>query len=55
MCMVCGKVWCEPNCPLYEEAADPALQGWCVRCGEPVFAHGAEMCNECEEDVYGNQ
>ena len=55
MCMVCGKVWCESGCPRYEERADPAVRGWCVRCGQPVFGDGATLCSICEEDDDGDQ
>lgn len=50
MCVVCGKVYCEPSCPAYDAAADEQVCGWCEVCGEPLYAWGISICELCEKE-----
>lgn len=54
MCIVCGKVYCEPSCPAYDAKNDEQVCGWCKQCGAPLYAFGLTVCAECEkEEDYG--
>ena len=60
MCLVCGRIWCDSQCPEYDPDNDPSVVGRCYKCGTPLYSEGATdewghaLCMVCAEERKGN-